>query len=811
MRRLFFGALALGVLALLLVVALTAGGRAPEAGTGAGPVAKTATVDFEDTHAPGAPAGDLTEEDNRYLEAKVPAPKVARNGTDLLQALAGAEAPPPPPEPEPEPELDLLVEVQEKETGFNSQLGPGGGGQGAGRIHGLGQVDTGGGRGGVIHLDALAIEGQPVGGTIALDGKDGFADRQNSDGDGLRDDDGPPEDRPIENLEEAAPDKAGRKVERPRPGVRGTRAGYFAADQDLEGFEDKNLEDNKKREAEKGAARARSNRPALYEVLVDDAEPEEAEGELGKLSKGEVAAGAKDLQSETRAVAGKKQKPRWKGHGSERVDLARLVDQTTEVEGFDEAPPASFLPRMCYFENTYLGGNAAYEERLRRLEADLGRGPHLLALLDPQPFDAPEDAGLRLTATLDHSHLDHPGRVLLQVGLQGSRRYGWRRPPLDIALVVDAANPEVVLQAAEALLKRLGPQDRLAVIASGNAEPIAPLADRRDVRAALIRGLDGVRSGVNDATALDEALTTAGALLSGADDQARVPGTRTVVIVTETTAADRVARARAQVQAMALTGVVTSVVALGTGRDAAWWMVANAGNGNLHRVGAPAELGEAMEAELASLARVIARLLRINIRLAPNVEAIRVLGSRVLGQQEVVEVKAREVATDRNLSRALGVKADRGEDDDGIQTVIPYFYGGDSHVILVELWVKSPGPVAEISLRYKDMVNLGNATARTSTHLTARAHGEAAAQAQVAHNRVGFAFAEALDRAAERAAVGDQEAVRRLLRNAAHTPGDRQVVAAFENLLRQGARPDLLRDALALAADRRIGTSGGEP
>jgi hypothetical protein len=488
-----------------------------------------------------------------------------------------------------------------------------------------------------------------------------------------------------------------------------------------------------------------------------------------------------------------------------------LVDLgTLELEGQAVTPaedrPEQFLPRMCYFENTYLGGNAAYQERLRRLEADLSGSPHLLAALEPQPFDAPEDAGLRLTATLDHTHLDRPGRVMLQVGLQGSRRFGWRRPPLDIVLLVDAGLNDTLVPAADALLKRLGPQDRLAIVQAGESEPVVGLADRRTVRTALARYTEPA-GGRADDVLLDHALAAAGRLLTGADDQARVPGTRTLVLVTGSGREERIRRTRVQVQALAEQGVVTSVVAMSTAHDAGWWQVASAGNGNLHRAQGTGGLGEVMEAELASLARVIARLLRVNIRLAPGTEGVRILGSRVLGQEEVREVKAREVATDRNLSRALGVKADRGEDDDGIQTVIPYFYGGDSHVILVELWVEKPGAVAEISLKYKDMVNLENATAQASVALSARPRVGALAQTQVLRNLHGFDFAAALKEAATLASVGDREAAQQLLRARAQTDADRRLGEAFVALMQRSPRADLVSAALALAAERRIGAS----
>ena len=44
---------------------------------------------------------------------------------------------------------------------------------------------------------------------------------------------------------------------------------------------------------------------------------------------------------------------------------------------------------------------------------------------------------------------------------------------------------------------------------------------------------------------------------------------------------------------------------------------------------------------------------------------------------------------DQRLSTRLGIKLDRGEDDDGVQVIVPAFYGGDSHLIHLVLWVKN--------------------------------------------------------------------------------------------------------------------------
>ncbi len=475
--------------------------------------------------------------------------------------------------------------------------------------------------------------------------------------------------------------------------------------------------------------------------------------------------------------------------------------------------PASFMPRTAYFENTYLGGNAAHAERLRRLGAALGQpGPHLEARLPPQPFDPPGDAGLALTAALDRVWLDEPGRVVLQVGLQGSRRFGWRRPPLDVVLVIDqpvTRRAAQIPRAVEALRARLGPRDRLGVVLVGRApriiSSVLPVDEaRRAARATLTTMRRPPRLGPRH---LGRALQSAGAMLrEAAGAEARVPGSQTVLLLTYGGDAVRVGAATKAVHALTLQGAVTSVIDLAPASAAGpWWSVAAAGHGNHHR--AEGDVAVAVNAELDNLSRVIGRLLRINVRLAPNVEAIRVIGSRVLEQQEVVRVKAREVATDRNLSATLGVKADRGEDDDGIQTVIPYFYGGDSHVVLLELWVEKPGPVADVSLRYKDMVALDNATARAGVTIGSLPRAETPLQRSVRRNVQGFEFATAL---AGAAGAQGPAAMRRALQGARRVArgGDLRMVEAFERAT--SLDPRLLRESLTLASRRRIGHSAAD-
>ena len=485
--------------------------------------------------------------------------------------------------------------------------------------------------------------------------------------------------------------------------------------------------------------------------------------------------------------------------------------------------PSSFLPRIFYFENTYLGGNAAYAERLRRLDRDFKRQglekPYRLAQLQAQEFDFPREAGLALYAQLDRPYLDRPSRVILQVGLQGSHRYRWRRPPLDLMLLVDhpiSANLELLMSAVSPLLKQLGPQDRLGIILAGERPRVlSPLSPTRALRRRLARLLQDFKLLSNHGpTALRYALEEAGRQFNqAADAQVPIPGSQILLMLVQGGKEMRVRVAEAAVHRLSLQGVVSSVIDLDPGQGSPWWSVAHAGNGNLHSLEPDHDIEDLIEEELGSLSKVIARLLRLNIRLAPGVKAIQVIGSRKLKAREVKEVKAREVATDRNLSKSLGLKADRGEDGDGVQTVIPYFYGGDSHVVLLELWVERAGSIADVSLDFKDMVRLRNAQARTSVSLGQLPRQETPTQQAVRENRRGFRFAETLERASLYAAREERSELKHLLIEAESLgggPADLQLVQGFLSLLDAGLlerERRLLVEALKISSRLRIGSS----
>jgi hypothetical protein len=500
------------------------------------------------------------------------------------------------------------------------------------------------------------------------------------------------------------------------------------------------------------------------------------------------------------------QRHRWTvTRGPEPVDPWQVADDTWLQRPQLLQKPQKTLPRMFYFENTYLGRTAAFQERLRRLTSVLG-SQRMAArnTLPPQKLDPPSDAGLSVTTSLDRTQLNAPGRVILQVALQGSHRYGWRRPPLDMAVVLDpgavARSPEQVRQALDHLMTSLGPKDRLGVVLGTN--PPLQLFELQDVRSAR-QALEQFKGRwKTDGADVALGMRLAGAmLLTASVKQARVPGSQTLLVLTQNS--PQHAAAATVAHELTVQGAVTSVIDLG--RDWQWWSVANAGHGQLY---AGQSVTAAVDAELERVSKVVARLLRVNIKLADGVEAVRVLGSRMLADDEVKAVKAREVATDLQISKTMGVKANRGDDDDGIQTVIPFFYGGDAHVILVELWVDPPRrgmPVAEVTLKYKDMVALSNATARSQVSLSSLPQATTPAELLVRRNVRGFELAESLGKASVMVGRGELARARTILNQAVAAGGaDQALLADLRALIDRGLDASVKQAALAFAGQRRI-------
>lgn len=404
-----------------------------------------------------------------------------------------------------------------------------------------------------------------------------------------------------------------------------------------------------------------------------------------------------------------------------------------------------------YWSNTYVPGDPTIRLLQARLAANAlaAVGPragvpedtrlrlHQHVQPPDQPFDPPKNAALALYVDADRVAATGPTRTLIQVGLKAADRRAGARPKLSVAVVLDLAYPVAAgdIASMRALLQALAriaePGDRFQVFFAGrDVEPLAASSLRHG---ALMVALDDAlaRPMVAGSMAVRRAIAEADqALLAGGDS---ILGSRGVLVVSgrlepETGLAPSAHRS-------ALAGVPLSVVALGNDVDQdAYRRLALAGQGRIRSLRSPQAAAGLLAREIDAVSQVVARALRLNIRLAPGVELVGVLGAERLDVAATARAKAAEQRIDQQVARDLGIRADRGNDDDGIQILIPSFLAGDSHVVLIDVVVPGPGKVADVSLRFKDLLRAKNGMARARLSLAKRVSGRrAAAAARRAH------------------------------------------------------------------------------
>lgn len=401
-----------------------------------------------------------------------------------------------------------------------------------------------------------------------------------------------------------------------------------------------------------------------------------------------------------------------------------LLQQRRRTEGLE------FREATGYWRNTYLPGDPEMRQLAAELEDmaatssgqdDSSRpSPHDLAQHPRQPFDHPENAALAVYLNADRKAIDGRQRMLVQVGLQGTERHSGRRGAMNVAVVLDLTEPLTAegVQTVGALLnslaksRELGDRFRLFIAGHGGGEVVAPEDFRHGpLTLALRRALDSMAAEdepwVDQRTVYSQALAAA----AGTDDPEAPLGSSLVLLVAAEI--DDPNRQMQLAHRAAVGGVITSVVALGDDPlleelDE----LALAGQGHRRLLQRPQDAAGVVDGELAAIGRVIARAVRLRIRLSPGVHLVDVLGSERLDDAAADRVRQAEESIDRRLSDNLGIRSDRGDDEAGLQIVIPTFYAGDSHVVLLDVVADGSGPIADVRVRYKDLVYLENGVSR---------------------------------------------------------------------------------------------------
>lgn len=436
----------------------------------------------------------------------------------------------------------------------------------------------------------------------------------------------------------------------------------------------------------------------------------------------------------------------------------------------------TFASSQSWWANTYVPGDA----RLRVLHARLAAAPATLTgstmsalalaeLASPTTpaVGAPTDRALALGVHADTTAIEGPTRVRMEIALRAIDQAAGRRGALRIALVVDArgglgTEETAHLRALLASLSRsLSPRDRVILTAAGaGGGTLVPLGVLRhgQVEVALRHLADtSLSAGEAIPVSLDAALASGLEAVTTDDD-----GAGLALLVTASGAHDAAVDQALHLGAVA--GVPTTAVGIGSGASTASLdAIALAGEGRRRVVLGDEDAARAVREELTAASRLVARALRVRVRLADGVSLVDVVGSHALDTEETRRTRESERAIDQSLARRLGIVQDRDEDDSGVRILVPSFYAGDSHTIVLDLLVTRPGPVADVDVRFKDLVRLGNGTASSALALEAGTEPRGPHELRVVASYLGHEVAGALDEAATALDRGDLATARATL------------------------------------------------
>ncbi len=540
---------------------------------------------------------------------------------------------------------------------------------------------------------------------------------------------------------------------------------------------------------------------------------------------------------------------------SKSSDLSSLVPQTspaqtTAVESFlkqlTQVDGVSFQEARGYWENTYIPGDAG----LRRLQlllqgADrsflnaLSSTPlrlHDAARKDWQPYDAPRDSALSLYVSSSAPSISAPTRSLVQIGIQGAEQRGTRRPPMNIAIVADLRDSRAPVEerslVREVLLafqraKEIGDRFSVTLVGPASTTYLKPEQFLHGQLTVALQNIAQQTNGAGTVPSLSDAVESAVARVSEPDETDNILGSNEVLLLAPGALTADIEALEKVAHRSSVDGIPVSVIGIGTtatGKNHD--RLALAGQGTRRTISNVGEAAEIVKKEIAVVSSTVARALRLNIKLAPGVKLVQVLGSSKLTSKQVDAAKEVEQSIDQRVQKDLGIVADRDTDDDGIQVLIPSFRAGDTHVILLDVVANGPGRIAAASLKYKDLIYLRNGTSNTVLSVPDANNAFGRLELNVIKNRLSFELSRVLFAASEAVSSGDAESAAArieafktlVLGLESRFPGltrdedfkrDQNLLTEYSAVLRglkltDGQSKEFLRNSLALASKLKI-------
>lgn len=480
---------------------------------------------------------------------------------------------------------------------------------------------------------------------------------------------------------------------------------------------------------------------------------------------------------ETTDVAPKPNTPAYR----EESGISAAVDFIAKLNSLDNL---KFKEAAGYWKNTYVPGDPYYRTLYHNLSAFdkqvfKSGGHNLLALDDAahppkRPFDLPQNAALAVYLQANRTNITERSRMLLQVGLQATQRHSGSRPAMNVGLVLNLHDNMTVedkrifrsIVTAFEKAKDLGDRFSLTVAGVAGGNIISPADFRHGPVSMALQKLlgDGTTSG--ETLSLLNAIRNATEIVKKSDDPTAPLGSSVVILVTSSNIGREVDRITQIAQQNAINGIPFSAIGVGSNFDSSELdSIVLAGQGNRRVILNPNESESLVQRELTATSKVVARAVRLNIVLASGVKLINVLGSSRLDEQSALYVKEAEKSIDARISKNLGIEADRGADDSGIQIIIPTFYSGDSHVVLLDVVADGAGAIATVTAKFKDLAFLRNGVSKASLDLGSFPTQETPLSRNVLKNRLVVELVDVLNKASKKARQNDYAQALELLNN----------------------------------------------
>lgn len=444
--------------------------------------------------------------------------------------------------------------------------------------------------------------------------------------------------------------------------------------------------------------------------------------------------------------------------------VARFWAERSQVDNL------RFLPSKGYYSNTYIPGDPALRALVARLAANdknllsryAGRTLELEknSRLATQPLDIPKGAALGISLSSDQKAISGPTRMLLQVNLKAAERKSILRPAMKAMIVLDASaipNPELIRAVLTSFDRAKVAGDQFSLIVAGpRGGTYIPLGEYRfgTVEAALSKLTSEAVEGIENLS-VPQALERAVNELKKEQNSTTSFGTDSIIFVSgakyDMQTTDKLTELAYK---SALDGLPVSSIALGAGDYEALGAIAIGGQGERRQVLNASEAEGVVKNGLSAVSRCVARALRINIRLNPGVKLVEVLGSKNLAEEMAQKLRVAEQALDKRMAKDFGITSDRGADDDGIQIIIPAFYSSDAHVILLDVVANAPGTLAEVSVKYKDLIEHKNGVSQAALAVANGQFGEDR-DPIVMKNLLSFKLAETFNQAVNAMSEGN--------------------------------------------------------